>query len=308
MKHAYKIPLLGVLLIAGCMLLLFPPTSYAAEQKIRVSPVIINVALSPGKTASHTATIENLTTSPLPLRASLNDFLTSGEEGGYIFEQTKENPLLSWITLSEENLILKPKEKRTITLKITTPKNIPVGGYYGILFYEPVLQNTSEATQVNAKIGTLLLANIGVPDPKAKKAEILTFTPNTFSFDGTVPFILRVKNVALNFFTAKPILHITPLFPTGKDIKPVYVEEKIIFPGKVRRWNADHAVQNLSPNIYKVLLLVSTGGGQGETVSQYIIVFPEKQILLFIGGLLMVIVIMLMRKRLTKAAIALFRS
>jgi len=285
------------------------PAVYAEQQTLRVSPVIINIDLSPGKTSSHDATIENLTNSPIPLRASLNDFLTSGEEGGYIFEDSKENPLLSWITLSESNFILNPREKKKIHLVIKTPQTIPVGGYYGILFFEPVLQNTATAaTQISSKIGILMLANIGIQDPNAKQTEILAFTPSQISQDGTVPFVLRVKNIALNFFTAKPILTVSPLLSFSNSTKPQYLEEKIIFPGKVRRWTQDTTIQNLSPNIYKAHLIVSTGNGQSESQDQYFIVFPYMQVLLLLSIVIIVLFLFAKRKRLKATLTALLSN
>jgi hypothetical protein len=182
-----------------------------------------------------------------------------------------------------------------------------MGGYYGVLFFEPVLLNTPNAsTQINSKVGMLMLANIGVPDPNAKRAEILTFTPEQISQDGSVPFVLRVKNIALNFFTAKPILTVTPLLSVHPDVKPIYLEEKILFPGKVRRWTQDNTIQNLSPNIYKAHLIVATGNGQSETMDQYFIVFPYITALSIIAALIIIVFLLIKRKRLKTALAALF--
>ncbi|HSA84422.1 MAG TPA: hypothetical protein VLF20_06090, partial [Patescibacteria group bacterium] len=213
----------------------------ASSQSLSVSPIIINVPLSPDKTYTKEITLHNITDNPLPLRASLNDFQTTGEEGDYLFTETKNNPLLSWISLPETEFILDPQETKTIEMTITTPKEIPLGGYYGMLFFELVPQNvTTTATRVVPKVGVLLLANIGTPD--AKQAEIATFSIPTFLQDNNLPLLLRVKNTSLHFFTAKPILKLTPLLPIPAPQSPaernevVYLEEKIVFQGKIRRW------------------------------------------------------------------------
>jgi hypothetical protein len=305
----------GVKVVLSFFLVLFtfhfsPFTSfaYAAPQTLRVSPVIINVSLSPGKTYSNEVTIENLTNSPLPLRATLNDFMTSSEEGGYIFENTKNNPILSWIKLSDTDFLLNPKEKKTIQMTITTPSKIPLGGYYGVLFFEPVLKNTpTNTTQVSAKIGVLMLANVGVVDPKAKKAEILTFTTGQFHEDGTLPLLLRVKNVSLNFFTAKPSLLVTPLLPFGQATQTVPLEDKIIFPGSVRRWTADAITQTLTPNTYKAVINVSSGNGQIVSRENYFVVFPLRLAIEIILGVLLLSFIIVKRKRFKEAIKALFR-
>lgn len=281
----------------------------AQEQTLRVSPAIINVTLSPGKTHTHKVTIENRSSMPMPLRATLSDFMTGGEEGGYIFEETKDNPLLSWIQLNETEFILNPQEKKTIEMTITTPKSIPVGGYYGVLFFEPVVHGEQvNVTKVNAKVGVLMLANIGVPDANAQKGEILDFSTDFLQEDGTVPFLLRVKNISLNFFSAKPNLIITPLLPISSAQKQYELEEKTIFPSNIRRWTENSRVQNLQPNIYRATIAVSTGNGHVLTNEKYFMVMPLMHIAVTAVVLLLIIFLISKRKRLRKAAEAFLHS
>lgn len=278
------------------------------QQIFRVSPVILNVPLSPGKSYSYDITVENMTTNPLPLKASLNDFETTGEEGGYLFEESRTNPLLSWITLDNNTFILNTKEKKKIRLVIKTPQAIALGGYYGMLFFEPVLTNTQQSvTHVQSKVGVLLLANIGVPDPKEKKGEIVSFLTGYFPQNNTLPFLLRVKNVSLHFFTAKPILTISPLLPYSETIdEPFYLEEKVIFQNKIRRWTKEISINHLKPNIYKATLKVSTGNGDYVTQEKYFIIFPFIQFLSVGVVLFATLFVIRKRKRLKKTFKAFF--
>lgn len=192
-------------------------------------------------------------------------------------------------------------------MTIKTPSTIPVGGYYGLLFFQPVLQNApTQTTRVSTKVGVLMLGNLGVQDAKSKKAEVLTFTPPLLSQNGTVPFILRVKNISLNFFTAKPIITIKPIFTPTQEVKTIYLEEKLIFPASIRRWTDTQTIHNLSPNLYKLQLAVSTGNGQQIITERYIVVLPVMYILLAIGSMLLIIFLIVKRGRLSKAAAALF--
>ena len=308
--HRFKL-VVPVVLVILVVLSFAAGAAKAAQQSLRVSPVIINVALSPDKTYDHEITIENLTNAPMPLKASFNDFITSGEEGGYVFENTRTNPLLSWTKLNETEFILNPKEQKKLQLTIKTPKSISLGGYYGVLFFEPVVQNAvPNATRVSSKIGILMLANVGVPDPNSEKAEILTFSTDLLSQDGNVPLLLRVKNISLNFFTAKPILTLKPLIynvipdligdPVNGE-KELSFEDKIIFPGQVRRWTEESAIQGLSPNIYTAHMAVSTGDGQYVVMEKYFVVFPIMKALLIIGVLILVMFLIVRRKQLRQA-------
>jgi hypothetical protein len=290
-------------------------TAFAANSQVSnpnsqifsVSPVIINVPLSPGKTYKHELFVHNLTNQPLPIRANLSDFESTGEEGGYTFPDIKTNPLLSWITLSDHEMILSPQEKKKILLTITTPQSIPLGGYHGMLFFEPVLTTQQDTTQVISRIGVLMLANVGVPDPHAKKAEIVTFSPDLLHKESSIPLLLRVKNVSLHYFTAKPILTISPLFPLSPShtTSPIYLEEKIIFQGKIRRWEQALDTHVLTPNIYKAHMQVSTGNGQFVSTDKYFIVFPWDKALIVTTIIIVILILIRKRKRLKKALEAL---
>jgi len=306
MKHTnYTIIYIGIL----TLFLFHLPTLALAKTptaSIRVSPVILTVPLSPGKTLTQEVTVENLTAKPMPLKATLNDFTSTGEEGGYMFEETKTSPLLAWTKLNETNFILTPKEKKKIMVTIKTPQRIPLGGYYGMLFLQPITTNDPTTTQIQSKVGILLLANIGVPDPKAKKAEVMTFTTDLLPINNTLPLLLRVKNISLHFFTAKPILTISPVLKLAqKEELPIYLEEKIIFQQKIRRWEQDLSLPNLKPNIYKAQMNVSTGNGQYVTAEKYFIIFPFAKA--GITGLIFLFVLFLLikRKRLKKTLQAL---
>jgi len=280
----------------------------SASQIFRVSPIIITIPLSPNKTTTETVTIENLTTNPLPLQTNLNDFETTGEEGGYVFPETRTNPLLSWITLNETTVILGPKEKKKIFLTIKTPQAIPLGGYYGMLFFEPVISTPQQnVTYVIPKVGILLLGSIGVLDPKAKNAEIVSFSTGLLHQTNQFPLLLRVKNISLHYLTAKPILTITPLLSFSQQISQVStLEDKLVFQGKIRRWEQIIQLENNFPNIYKVHLTLSSGNGNVIKEERYLVVFPFMKTLFIFFILLLLGGIITKRKQLKNALKALF--
>ena len=303
---------LFVILTTYFLILTTSPAHAESPHILRVFPIIIHVPLSPDKTYKHEVTVENLTNNALPIRASLSDFLTTGEEGGYIFEETHNNPLLSWIRLSDTDLILNPHQKKKVSLTIKTPKSIPLGGYYGMLFFEMVPQDTSlPSTRIIPKVGVLMLANVGVPDPKAKKAEIVTYSTGLFHQDNAIPLLLRVKNVSLHYFTAKPILTIYPLLPQLSQnpknpqlAQPQYLEEKIVFQGKIRRWEQQLTLADAQPNIYKATMKVSTGGGEYVEESRYFIILPLIPLFL----LLLLILLIVFHKRILNAIKAFYQG
>lgn len=282
---------------ALCILRLSPAFAQPPSQTLRISPVIITIPLSPGKTHKQEVTVENLSDQPMPLRAHFSDFEQSSEDGGYVLQETLTNPLLSWTTLDQTDLLIAPKEKKAITISIKTPRSVPVGGYFAMLFFEPVIPKTNTATLVQTRIGVLLLGSIGVPDAAAKKADILDFSFGTLQETTQAPLLLRVRNTSLHHFTGKPIVTIEPLFGTPSK---VILDDKFVFPGKVRRWEQTMAMPS-SPNIYRVKLAFSTGEGKLTYAKTHLILFPYTKTLVLLLVVGMIVFLIVKRKRIKHA-------
>jgi len=286
-----------VLIFFSCLpSLVLATTSDNLRTALKVTPVIIPLQLIPSQTISKDIVIENITSSPQPIRAVFSDFQTTGEDGGYEFQQTAKNPLLSWSTISPSELIIPAHSKAKVKLEIKTPNKIPVGGYFGMLFFEPVPQPQSDknATQVVARIGVLLLGSVGVQD--GRQLSIIDFKTPLLSNSGQEQALLRVKNLGLEYITAKPIITIKPML--GKARKTIW-EDKVIFPGNVRRW--EKGIQLPEWNIYHLELAVSMGEGKFVYDRKTIIVLPYIKVLALTSVLILVILIISKRRRLKKA-------
>lgn len=252
---------------------------------LRVSPIIIPLTLLPNGRLTQEITVENLSNNPLPLRASFTDFNPGEEDGGYNFPDAKPNPLLSWTSVSPQELIIPAHSKRIVTLTVNLPREIPIGGYFGMLFFESVPENKQQAaSRIVQRIGVLLLGNIGSPT-ETNLLQIKTFTLPLVSDATSLPFLLRLRNTGLEYVTAKPYFSIGEL--GGKNAK-VFAEEKVIFPGKIRRWQDSVDLPNKSFGLYRITLSVSTGNGQIVKEEKLVIQAPYKQLG---GGLLLLILL-----------------
>lgn len=300
--------IIGFCLLLGALIVLSPNVHALSldDQRytIRVSPLIIPLSLSPQKTIKHEILIENLSNKPYPIRINFSDFIST-EDGGYVFPERNTSPLLSWIRVKPTEFIIPARAKQKIILTITTPKNIPIGGYYGMLFFEPVLPvSSTKSTQIISRVGVLLLGNVGVVDEKAQKAQILTFSLPHLIFDRKTTLLFRVKNISLHHFTGKPILSLSPLF--GEYTKQ-FLEEKIVFPGKIRRWEIPIEISKYPINFVKVNLDVSTGGGNKVSAQSFVIVFPFTTILIIAIIFLVAFLTLKRRHQLIKALHILIR-
>ncbi len=276
-----------------------------AKPMIRVSPVILNISLIPGKIYTYQIEAENLLDIPLPLRASLDNFESQDEEGGFKLDSGQgPSPFLSWITIGQNEMIIPAKTKKLIALTIHIPNKVPVGGYYGVLFLEPVLPLTSGyANIVQSRIGVIMLANIGVQSGTGEKGEITNFSfAKNFVQKEPVQMNLRVKNISLNHFSAKPFIFVESF---GQPTRRTEIEEKIILPGKIRKWNNLIALPSYSRGLYKITARVSTGNGQQIEKTTFVIAFPITRVVVTIFLFSLIFILIRKRKKLKKALIQL---
>jgi hypothetical protein len=297
-----------ILIIITAIICIKPVSAATPTQVIRVSPAIVDIELLPGNLTTYAVKVDNLTASPLPLTAAVEGFDASDEEGGYVFNNSNvQSPLSAWVTIDKPDMIIPANSAETVNLTVAIPKTVSLGGYYAVLFLTPVNQSAIRTQIVTPRVGVLLLANIGVQDPNAPataKIKILDFAFTKPVFDReNVSWILRAQNISLNFLTAKPILTLQPLI--GKPIM-INMAEKIILPGKIRRWNEIRQSSLIPYGIYNAGLMLSVGGGRQISQSSYLIVLPVRTIGLSLLLFIMIGYLFLKRKNLKKTLKILF--
>jgi len=262
---------------------------------MRISPIVLKVILDPGTKQTYKIKVENLLDTPLPVRVSVEGFDTSDEEGGIRTSNQEISPLANWIKLNTSDAIIPAKNTYDFEAEILVPEKVPIGGYFAMIFFSPRLPSKT----VVAKVGVVMLANIGVAFDQKNNGKI-----TQFSFDknlyqkSPVSTTIRVKNTSLNYFTAKPTLKIKPLFGTEQTFE---LEEKTILPGKTRRWEKVYPLRNLYHAIYKADLAVSLEKGDFIYSQTYFFGFPLTKAAVVILTIGLIIYGLVFRKRVAKA-------
>lgn len=259
---------------------LFTGVANAATQSLRVTPIINDLKLTPGKPTSFTITVENISPNPVGIHAELSGFDITGDTP--LIEQ-KPSAMVPWTHLNKEDILLGGNEKKTITVTITPPSSAKQNGYYETIFLTPILhqQITASSPIILSRIGVLVLGTIGNLDDSdlAKKVSIQNFTPSQTirnSFPDTISF--AVANNYFTHFDAKPFITITPLFGTAQTTELI---DKHVLPGGSRTWQ--YQPTPVAPNIfYQMHLAVSVGGGKQIFADTWFVVLPYKLLLIII--------------------------
>lgn len=241
-------------------------------QSLKVTPIINDLKLTPGKTMTFDLTIQNLSKNPIGIHADISGYDQIGEKP--LYEQ-KPSAIINWTRLSRQDLLLPPHSSQSITVTITPPAHLPPSGYYETIFLTPIVNQEfiPGSPIILSRVGTLILATTGNPnyDDMAKKVSVSNISPSytiVNAFPKTVSF-----SVANNYFThvdAKPFLTITPLF--GKP-QTVLLPDKHVLPGSERIWQYQPST-HFSNVFYQIHLAVSVGNGKQVIADTWFIALP----------------------------------
>jgi hypothetical protein len=278
---------------------------YALEQSIRVSPIVSDLQLTPGKPTTINLSIENLSSTSLGIHAEASGM---DETSQNIFADQLPSVMTKWTSIASPDIVLDPLSQKTIEVIITPPKDAKQSGYYETIFLTPIISNKKESSSpvVLTRIGAIVLGTIGTLDYNdlVKKISIRNFRPEKYIFDkGPATLTFSVENKYFTHFTAKPFLTIKPLFGQEKTTLP---EEKRILPGASKNWKLQ---ATLEKNIfYKASLAISVGNGNQVLAKTWVIVLPYRNIFLLIILLTLLYLVLFQRNRVKKAIFALFKK
>lgn len=293
------------IILLTCVLLLQAPRAWAHTNPatLRISPVIVDVALSPGKLYSYEVKIENLSDKPMPVHIGFDTFETDEDGQTVAGSGSSDNSLVPWLNVNQSDAIIPAQTTKTVQVTISLPKKIPLGGYYGLMFVEPIPRTASDASQVSAKVGVLFMANVGVVEKNKQIELVQSYNDKSIYSQGPVLQTLRIKNNSLSHVTVKPRLEIKPWLG---EKKVYWFEDKIIFPGKIRKWVQPFELPNYYQGFFRTTLIISTGNGHEQRYPGVIFALPVLSILLISLGLVLCIYILRNWKNVLKAIRVLF--
>ncbi len=186
--------------------------------------------------------IENFADSPVSISVSLKPFTASSMENGQIefLDNTNSLPdplILEKVKILDNNnpitsLNLSAKQKKNLNLEIQIPANQPKGDYYfSIIFNSNPNISNSNSSGASAGVASNVLLTVG---PVGKTQGIIEeFSSPFLSFNGPIPFTVKLRNTSNHFITTKGDIIIKNLF--GQSIGKVSLLPVNILSNTIRR-------------------------------------------------------------------------
>jgi hypothetical protein len=154
---------------------------------LTITPIRIEIAGDPGQVLTREMSLINDKDTNETYYVSYLNFEAQGETGNPAFVEPKDD-LGTWMT-APESVILAPKESKTVSIKITIPKNAEPGGHFAAIFWGTVPRTSNtNSVSIGAKINGQVNENGGI-------IEFGTLNKQTFFTALPVSFYYRFQNL-----------------------------------------------------------------------------------------------------------------
>ncbi len=197
------IAVFGLLVVLLAQLAIPVAASADNGQALSITPPVLELPGEPGKTATASIKLTNISSGDLLIKSQINDFGAKNETGepNIIFDYTQEGSytLHSWV-VAPPPFVLGSKQSKVVQFQINVPADAEPGGHYAVFRFTgqaPELQETGVA--ISASIGSLVLMRIGgAVQEKASVVEYYSATPtfakSSFFETGPISFVERIRN------------------------------------------------------------------------------------------------------------------
>jgi len=140
---------------------------FAQEQSgldITITPAILELTGTPNSQVTQQLRIWNNLSQPLPMTITV-DKLSGGDIHGNVIPVPagKGDDSTSWLHFDQTSFVVKPKEWKEITLKITIPKDAAFAYYYAIRFSQLTKNINDTKTKVIGNVAVPVLLEIERP-------------------------------------------------------------------------------------------------------------------------------------------------
>jgi len=154
-----------------------------ATRGLSISPLRLFVDGVAGNTTSGTVLVGNITSQPMNIALSVEQFSVADYTYDYRFSQPKEN----WITLDPATVTIAAGKTQTVEYHLAVPEHAAPGGHYFTIF-----ASTSLDAEREERVATVLY--VTVAGELVRSSTVSHESIPTFVFGGDIRFSFDVKN------------------------------------------------------------------------------------------------------------------
>lgn len=205
---------------------------------IGLKPALIEEGLDPGSSKTYTITVTNLSNKEQTFYFSRRDIVSVNDGGAPVFARDNVEPtgfeLSQWITLSQTEMQMAPKEEKTLTFDLNVPEDASPGSHFGavVISVEPPKLRSSGAA-VGYEVTNII--SIRVAGDALVKANLRSFRTDNYIYSRPlVEFSATIRNEGNVLVRPTGPLEVFNMF--GKKVASLTFNESKagVFPGSDR--------------------------------------------------------------------------
>ncbi len=284
------------LLITASLFVLPEVVSAQSKVSFKLSPTTIEDKVDPGADKEFSINIENQGDSQTTLYPFAQNITGIGADFHPIYSAIKDTEgyeLASWITYQESELVVNPREKKTLHFTVHFPKDAHPGSHMaGVFLSDKPSDSLQNGSSVGFQIGSIL--NFQVAGEIVEDTRIREFytTKNIYS-SANVGFTTKLENLGNVLSRPHGLIDITNMF--GKKVASVPVNDSAagVFPKGTREFSNDWKSEDLQLGRYEATVALAVEGVNGtQTISRVVQfwILPMNVLGPVFGGLLFLIV------------------
>ncbi len=271
----------------------------ADEVSLTMSPQLIEVSANPGDpTIENTIRITNGGEFPVELKATPQNIVPTGEEGGSVpTEDETSFSLAEWVTVEPALVNLAPGTTQDFAVDINVPANAEPGGHYGTVTFETVPSENIDGggASVTQRLAPVILVSVAGDITEAGDISSFNATKSFWTNEKPITFETRVGNSGNVHFKPTGTITIKNMF--GAEVTTIVLEEKNVLPDTIRKFDTEWSDPGFAVGRYTADL--SLVYGEDDTIlvaSTTFTVFPW-QTLLPVGLIAIAVLYLLVKFR-----------
>jgi len=264
---------ISLLLLA--LLLLPMGTAHAADNKqgLLITPIREFLSVDAGKKVESSFTVENLSSRPLAVGFSVQQFSVTN----YSYNYTFSRPANNWLHLSQPGASLQPKQSMKVPYELDVPAGSAPGGYYYTLFASADLAPQG----INSTVKATDLLYLTVKGDLTRTSKLQHSSIQRISFGRSIPYQLEPVNTGNVYFFAYASGELHGW--TAKE--SATPDAHLLLPGKVRTIHGSIAGPIL-PGIYRATFGYKTDAGQSVSEARWVVYIPPWSVAFLLAALL----------------------
>jgi hypothetical protein len=301
---------LFILLLSATAFLLPQEARATISPTITISPAKFDLEIVPGQLQQTVIKITNQSEDPVPVKVVPMDWAPKDNIGGIDFGKSlPDRSAVEWISVSPSDLLLSPKESKTVSVTLSVPATISQGSYFSVVMFQASFPSNyfDTTTDTQAKIvpwiGSLIMLKYGDVFPLEENALTITkFQVPRFTTKDKVPALVEVKNNTNYHLAPEAEFELKSL--RGPIKARVTTDETTILPGMSRIFQAE--ITKAPPlGLFNILAKVRIAGYQKIVSGRSLVLLTIQGILLVVGVVALLVFKYRHRKRIFAALKAL---